>query len=1008
MEQPTPPAPSSEGSPLLSRPPLSWIRPKAPSLLLPPAASSPLVLLWVWLLPQALLLFLNLQAWDLASGEMAAPERAVAIGLFVGQLLLLLGGGALLVERRIRRRPLPRLAGLALLLASSVYLAFVIIDGAEAVPASLRDWMLPPDQWVYKQFALVGPGALYGAFRLLCPDRESDFLGGVFVSILAFTAPFALLLLVIGGAMSSAFLGIDGKAASYLFVPLYLAASTLAIGAVLRVSVSAYVAARRWSPMALAALTILVALVLPLAGLALNARIPFPADFQIPALYALAVVNGLVLALPSFANPLAHRITWLAQCALFPFTAYFFAAFLPFLPLMPVAAICLGLGLLMGVPSALFLLHGSRILDGARAEMRDGPRWRPALLAALAIAAGPALLTAKILHERATLNQALDYLQYPDYAHAQPFRGDRSALRATLLSLREFKAGHYLPFYSEFYNWLAFDNLVLPETKLDATYRAFFGEAMPPSTARQMEAPFFSRSRARNTQEVLTGIDGPRPPADATLAALQTSLAPAPGLMRVNARLTLHNSTAAAAEYRTVLHVPAGVAISGMWLTIGNERVPARIFEERSALWVYQKLTETPALRDPAILRDIAPDTVELRVFPVAPNADRTVEVEFTYPENFVPGITIADQALALPPAARSAVTLAPDGVWLPANIAGDVPALTRQPTPHLIIDTSRDSRLRDPALLRTAIRHALDAFPNATNARIFFTNFNIRPFQNGDAIPVRSLRDIDPAELLAAAGPFEGGFLETRAIKTALVQSQREPLADFLRTFPAVVVLGGANETTATNDSGSLADFAALIPDQPVVWRLPSPSAVPTLRALDPLTAPASGPRPVQIYEIDDRHVAVASGASAFLAAESASAADPAKIYDIRSHAFHPLDATTAAPPALASAASAWTLVRDRVFAPATAGPNSLSALLDRARIANVLVPATAMMVVENSAQWKMLARTEKKTLKGHEALALAETAATPEPGTLALLVVAALAALAWKTRTRIASAFS
>jgi hypothetical protein len=65
-------------------------------------------------------------------------------------------------------------------------------------------------------------------------------------------------------------------------------------------------------------------------------------------------------------------------------------------------------------------------------------------------------------------------------------------------------------------------------------------------------------------------------------------------------------------------------------------------------------------------------------------------------------------------------------------------------------------------------------------------------------------------------------------------------------------------------------------------------------------------------------------------------------------------------------------------------------------------------MMVVENSAQWKMLARTEKKTLKGHEALALAETAATPEPGTLALLVVAALAALAWKTRTRIASAFS
>jgi hypothetical protein len=163
-----------------------------------------------------------------------------------------------------------------------------------------------------------------------------------------------------------------------------------------------------------------------------------------------------------------------------------------------------------------------------------------------------------------------------------------------------------------------------------------------------------------------------------------------------------------------------------------------------------------------------------------------------------------------------------------------------------------------------------------------------------------------------------------------------------------------------------------------------------------------------VLIYEFDDRHVAVAAGDSTFLAAGSASEASPVKIYDVRSRAFHPLDAATTAPRDLAAAASAWTLVQQRIFAPATAGPNSLSALLDRARAANVLVPATAMMVVENSAQWKVLARTEKKTLKGHEALALAETAATPEPGTTALLVIAALAALTWKSRTRIASVFS
>jgi hypothetical protein len=49
------------------------------------------------------------------------------------------------------------------------------------------------------------------------------------------------------------------------------------------------------------------------------------------------------------------------------------------------------------------------------------------------------------------------------------------------------------------------------------------------------------------------------------------------------------------------------------------------------------------------------------------------------------------------------------------------------------------------------------------------------------------------------------------------------------------------------------------------------------------------------------------------------------------------------------------------------------------------------------------MLAMTEKKTLKGHESLALRETpSATPEPGTLALLGLAALLAIGARFRSR------
>lgn len=77
------------------------------------------------------------------------------------------------------------------------------------------------------------------------------------------------------------------------------------------------------------------------------------------------------------------------------------------------------------------------------------------------------------------------------------------------------------------------------------------------------------------------------------------------------------------------------------------------------------------------------------------------------------------------------------------------------------------------------------------------------------------------------------------------------------------------------------------------------------------------------------------------------------------------------------------------------------MATLLELARAANTLVPSIAFMVVENSAQWKMLERTEKKTMKGHGALAMPETESAPEPSTIALLLVA-LAAIAVVTRFR------
>lgn len=465
-------------------------KPRVTPLLLPKGVRSPWVILLLWGLPQTVLLALNLQAWDLAVGEMSADQKASAYAIFGLELLALAGGVGVSAWLWVRRETFSRLAGLIPLILSILFLATVLVKMQSVIPAALTDWMLPPDQWMLKQFALMMPAALFGALRMLCPDREAEGERGerlavaisVSVGLVAGSLGFLFLAGFVGSFIAQ-FIDSMGLLAfqigPFAVISVYLGLSILAAASVLRVCISVYIWARICSPVGLGILTAVIALVAPLAGLALNAKIPFPADFQMPSIYLLTIVNAGILLLPNFSHPLLHRVVWLAQCAMFSFSAYFFAVFLPFLPLTPISLLMFALGLLMYVPSLLFLLHGYRILDGFRAEIRDGGKWLPALLGLAAVLAWPVGYTIQARWDRATLYQALDYLQYPDYSRNARFAGDLGALHSSLIHLRDFKQGYYLPYLSEYYNWLAFDNLTLPQAKLDGLATAFFGQPLP-------------------------------------------------------------------------------------------------------------------------------------------------------------------------------------------------------------------------------------------------------------------------------------------------------------------------------------------------------------------------------------------------------------------------------------------------------------------------------------------------------------------------------------------------
>lgn len=974
--------------------------------MLPVSVLRPWVLVAVGVLPQVLLLALNLQVWELAAGEMDASHRHAALVLFALELLSLLVPAGLAAWLLATKARFSRIQGVLPVVAGSLFLGGVFTLSSDAIPRALADWMLPPDRWMWNQFALAIPVMLFGALRLICPDKPdgSGQTGGwdrpVLVTLGLLGAPIGYLF---AGGVTFGFL-ISLFPQSHLLAVLmpagYIGLSMFAAAGVMRLCIGIYLWVRPKSLSKLAFLCFSVALFGPLAGLVLNAGIPFPADFQMPAIYALAALNGLVVLLPNFAPIFQQRAVWILQCLLFPFTVYFFAVFLPMLPLAPLGMMCFGLGAFIYVPNLLFLLHGYRILDGYQLAVRDGNRAIVLAAGIVAMLVWPVGITVSARMDRANLHSALDFLQYPDYGRDAKFSGRLGALQSALFHLRDFKEGLYLPFLSEYYNWTVFDNLVLPQDRLNATYEAFFGEPLPKSTGRPSMGMFSVRSNRRSVTEVLNGVEGTRPAANAIARRMEFKTLVDGDAIRSRLSLTLYNPTGTETEYQTLIGIPPGVLVTGLSLTIGKDNVAGRLFEKRAAMWVYQKITEVrPVPKDPAILRFVDPDTAELRVYPVGADEERHVEIEFLYPKGWAPAIRVGSETL-LPEtdsaSAKSLVASTGDGsfsILLPGTVTKDLPSLKREPYLHFLVDCSKDSMFRDSAKLEEALVRTVRTFPSSKFARISFVNFETGSFQKGEMIPVEKVGAAD--DFVPPPSTFRGGFLPAPAIKQVLWQHHLEMAAgkeQALRGYPRIVVLRGSSTNPLSDPLPNLAEFARLLPDSPGYWTLNPNAEQPVFTGFHgESTEPDQVP--VNIFQAGNVCFAAAAGKPVCYSSAQAASSVPQEI-----GVFQPATGKFAVPghvetstATYAGALEPWNLEMSRIFEPfQNRGNEPLKRLIALCRRTGTLVPSLAYMVVEDTAQWKMLERTEKKTLKGHEALGLSES--TPEPGTIGLVLAAGL----------------
>lgn len=939
-------------------PPAPEKKPVTP--LLSPVLLRPSALLWLWVLPLAVLLVLNVQGYWLIEGNMdqAQHGRAHVFGL-AGLADLLLGVGLYFAgRRRVKKAPesdgtLSVWWAVPAIAAQVAYLWLALAWGErDILPRSVMDWIYPPQRFFYNQFAFAMVPLFWGLIRLACVRPEKGRGKALVVSlVMAVAAP----------VMLYAVFQFFGRAWRHFeFSPYVVAILIIVLGVLMFVAIIRGIAlglrdVDAWSGTTERIAIVIFALALPVGGLILNREIPFPNDFQAWEVYALTGANTAFLLLASWLHARCPLLSFGLLCATLPFSLYFFTVFLPFLPLSIFAVILMGAGFLVLTPTILLILHLSLLNKSRRGS--SGRRLVTGVLCFLLL---PGFFTVRGLADKAALNAALDYVYAPAIKDGpMTYESSRVNLRRALANHRSYKDGIYYPLLSDYYAWLVFDDLVLPDDKLARLEETFFGKASGAQNKSRNRGDIWGGGRGSSNRDRNRMPRANPPPRTVEVANMEVSTKPAGGdATTATVKLTLRNTGIINGEYMKKLPLPAGVYVSGFRLHIDGKPVPGRITEKKTALWVYTMIRDSER-RDPGLLFYNAPDEVELRVFPVVSGVPSVVEIDFVMPggaEN-VGAWGNAGDAKWIPELAKPRVTRGEGGTVVAGGLESPgLPAVKRDSYLHVIVDRSQENGFEGD--LTAALEGLKGKFPEAQFTRVTLANYETV------GLPV------EKATLEAL--PMRGGFFSDLAV-TQVLRTHRDADLDAAKRDglppprPVVVVLGRKASAVAPelNIAKALADtvpalemYGADAGGALTAWPVAGKTETPLLRLGESV-------RPL-----------VAGRAVRFKAAASAEA--PLEYWSSDEQVWKRVESVV-----VQTGETPWTravalqlMQQDYERSPGGSRVD-LKALVAASRESGVMVASTSYIVVENAAQWRMLDVSERKKLDQNAALNFKEAPA-------------------------------
>lgn len=720
----------------------------------------------------------------------------------------------------------------------------------------------------------------------------------------------------------------------------------------------------------------LIALVFPLLGLAINNGLANEwrevrgvfGNLSHWGFYTVAVINAAVVIWPSSNNARVRLVQFILRGIGFSYVLYFFILFLPLLPVSIVAVIAIGIGFLLLAPVMLFIVQGTLLLQDLRflSAQRSHTSLVAMFLACIAVL--PLVITGKYVHHRRVLHAALDHVYHANPSATEQDRLDTAAIAQVLHHVSANKEGRRgrdqqgnTPFLTPFYNWVVLDNLTVSERKI-ADLRTIFLNEFTGNTAR-------GGWRAPDNNVLLD------------TATTQSTYDPAQQAWRTWVNLRMTNHTAGQSEYVTTVQLPDGAWISDEYLMIEGQRVKGILAEKKAAEWVYQHIVTVR--RDPSITRYVAPGRVQVRVFPFAQDETREAGFEVLHKEAFALHIDSAVVALGdtLHPAPLAAIATPAGGTtFIPSTLKATLPLVQRTLRFHFIVDGCETQRAERERVIQRIQRFIAERGPDPSAIHVSIADAYVTHF---------TWNDNGPERIRTHAG--DGGFFSDRAIRSIITEACAHPTNE----VPVIILVPSLPADTVAGSGlwlNDLSDVAACLPEGDTFHVLGADGSITNHAFHDPAQLAKQGPaaftQPMvrawpdaqtpKAYLPDDGQASITTDMDQLGDLSPARERNWNDVLALegqwRAHQLHPQGGN-----------AAW------------------RALVRGSFQAQVMLPVTAWMCLEDDAQRNALLKKQEEVLNADQALDTSEEEITAmsEPGIWWLLLPVALFMFVYRRRS-------